>query len=180
MASHVVCDIQKLENIFTAQSNLDGRFHSWYRMRLRFSDHLVSSLIDEFCLSPTSGTVLDPFCGAATTLVECKKRRIPAVGIDANPASCFASRVKTNWEIDHKRLPGLLDEVEERFSKICTSYGSLFADGTYKYLHLSGLIERGWICDQPLLDAIAVKQAIRPSPRPRPTRTFSCWPLSRR
>jgi hypothetical protein len=44
--------------------------------------------------------VLDPFVGTGTTLVECKKRGIHGVGIDANPVTAFASRVKTQWDID--------------------------------------------------------------------------------
>ena len=39
--------------------------------------------------------VLDPFCGSGTTLVECQRRGIPAIGIDLNPIACLISRVKT-------------------------------------------------------------------------------------
>jgi hypothetical protein len=154
------CDIQEFAKVVAAQTNFDGRFHSWYRMRLGFSDHLVSSLIDEFALGPESGAVLDPFCGAGTTLVECKKRQIRSVGIDANPASCFASRVKTSWQLHNQRLRSLLDEIEERFNRARTNYGDLRSDSTYQYLLSFGLIERGWICLQPLLEAIAIKHAI--------------------
>ncbi len=63
-----------------------------------YSDHLVSALLDRFELTHTDH-VLDPFCGAETTLVECMKRRVSAVGIDANPSGCFATRVKTNWKL---------------------------------------------------------------------------------
>ena len=40
--------------------------------------------------------VLDLFCGSGTTLVECQRRGIPAIGIDLNPIACLMSRVKTS------------------------------------------------------------------------------------
>ncbi len=49
-------------------------------------------------------TVLDPFCGTGTTLVECKKVGITSVGIEPNPVPHFASRVKTTWDVDPDQL----------------------------------------------------------------------------
>lgn len=49
-------------------------------------------------------TVLDPFCGTGTTLVECKKLGISSVGIEAHPMPHFASRVKTDWHVDAEGL----------------------------------------------------------------------------
>jgi hypothetical protein len=44
----------------TAQANLNGEVHNWYRLRLGYSDHLVSKLLDEFSLT-SDDRVLDPF-----------------------------------------------------------------------------------------------------------------------
>src|SRR5262249_17957753 len=77
------------------QRFLNGEVHDWFRIVHGFPDHLVSGLIQEFELTSRS-LVLDPFCGAGTTLVECMKKGIKAVGIDANPASYFAASVKTD------------------------------------------------------------------------------------
>ena len=41
--------------------------------------------------------VLDPFCGTGTTLVECKKLRVPSLGFEANPFAHFAGSVKIDW-----------------------------------------------------------------------------------
>jgi hypothetical protein len=154
------CESDEIEKPVSAQVNVDGSIHNWYRMRLGFSDHLVASLIQEFQLSSSSGTVLDAFCGAGTTLVESKKLGITSIGVDANPASVFASRVKTTWNLDPKRLRGLLDEIDENCQQNQLNYSSLMHDSTYQYLDLTGLIKRGWICVEPLLEAIALKQAI--------------------
>jgi hypothetical protein len=60
---------------------------------------LVRTYLDRFDV--TNGVrLLDPFCGTGTSLVECKKRGIESVGIEANPMACFASRVKLDWSID--------------------------------------------------------------------------------
>jgi len=77
----------------------DTTVHGWYRFVLAFPDHLVADYLDRFEVEPGM-TVLDPFVGTGTTLVECKKRGIHSVGIDANPVTAFASRVKTQWEIN--------------------------------------------------------------------------------
>ena len=44
-------------------------------------------------------TVLDPFCGTGTTLVECKKLGIRSVGIEAHPMPHFAAKVKLDWSV---------------------------------------------------------------------------------
>lgn len=75
-----------------------------------YSDHLVNDLLDRFALRP-GDTVIDAFCGSGTTLVECKKHNINAVGIDANPSSCFSARVKTNWNLNSARLLDLLSDL---------------------------------------------------------------------
>ena len=89
------------------QRFLNGEVHDWYRIILGYSDHLVGGLLDEFHLDPKA-SVLDPFCGSGTTLVEGMKRGLRVTGLDANPSSCFAARVKTDWSVDPERLRALL------------------------------------------------------------------------
>jgi hypothetical protein len=140
-----------------AQHFLNGEVHDWYRILLGYSDHLVSNLLDRFDVG-VGDFVLDPFCGSGTTLVECMKRKIPSVGIDANPSSCFASRVKTNWSLKATRLRTLLTEVEKGFQRFIQAEAS--ADPTFQYLRTSGMLKRGWISSRPLEKAIALKSAI--------------------
>ena len=58
----------------------DRSVHEWYRFVLSFPPHLVTDYLKRFDIGP-SHTVLDPFCGTGTTLVECKKRGIGSVGM---------------------------------------------------------------------------------------------------
>jgi hypothetical protein len=141
------------------QRILNGEVHNWYRMILGFSDHLVADLLDEFHVQP-GDTVLDAFCGSGTTLVECMKRGVDAVGIDANPLSCFSSRVKTNWRLTSSRLLELLDETRTIYRRQLRRATLPAGDPTYQYLSASGMIKRGWISDEPLRKAIATKAAI--------------------
>ena len=88
----------------------DRAVHDWYRFVLSFPPHLVQRCLDRFCIR-ASDTVLDPFCGTGTTLVECKKRGIGAVGIESNPMAHFASSVKVDWSVDGPALLEYADEV---------------------------------------------------------------------
>ena len=64
------------------QKSTNGVVHSWYRIALGYSDTLVGTILDRFQVQ-NDQIVLDPFCGSGTTIVECKKRGIFSIGIDA-------------------------------------------------------------------------------------------------
>jgi len=85
----------------------DQPVHDWYRFVLSFPPHLVNDYIQKFGLQ-THQTLLDPFCGTGTTLVEAKLLGIPSMGIEANPMAHFASEVKLNWDVSSE---GLLDHA---------------------------------------------------------------------
>jgi DNA modification methylase len=63
----------------------------------------VRDYLDRFGVAPEN-RVLDPFCGTGTTLVECKKLGVASVGIESNPMTAFASRVKVDWNVDPDEL----------------------------------------------------------------------------
>ena len=81
----------------------DRAGHDWYRFVLSFPPHLVRDYIDKFGLQ-NGNTVLDPFCGTGTTLVECKKLNIDSIGIESNPMANFASQVKVHWTVNPDAL----------------------------------------------------------------------------
>ncbi len=90
----------------------DRPVHNWYRFVLSYPPHLVAHYLERFGLSETS-TVLDPFCGTGTTIVECKKRGINSVGVEANPMTQFASRVKTDWSPDPTELEAAAEAIAD-------------------------------------------------------------------
>ncbi len=91
----------------------DRAFHNWYRFVLSYPPHLVRDYIDDFGLDEQA-TILDPFCGTGTTLVEAKLNQIRAVGLETNPFPHFASIVKTDWDIVPEALQLFASQVAER------------------------------------------------------------------
>jgi SAM-dependent methyltransferase len=136
----------------------NGEIHNWYRTVWGYSDHLVGSLLDEF--GGSRSRVLDPFCGTGTTLVECMKRGVDCAGIDANPASCFAAKAKTNWNLNPERLVELALTIQKGYdARLSTNDYKL--DPTYRYLDQAGMLKRGWISEIPLKKALLLKHAVR-------------------
>ena len=81
----------------------DRPIHDWYRFVLSFPPHLVRDYVKRFNLSD-GATVLDPFCGTGTTLVEAKKLGFASVGIEALSMSAFAAATKLDWSPDGSTL----------------------------------------------------------------------------
>jgi len=100
----------------------DRPVHAWYRFVLSFPPHLVDDYLSDFSVKPGM-TVLDPFCGTGTTLVEAKKQGIANVGLEANPMAAFASEVKTDWSVEPDSLRLLADRVAIRSIQECEKNG---------------------------------------------------------
>lgn len=91
----------------------DESAHNWYRFVLSYPPHLVRDYSSRFDLNPDT-TVLDPFCGTGTTLVEAKKLGIPNVGIEAVPMAHLAAQTKVRWGVDPDQLLEHAELVAEK------------------------------------------------------------------
>ncbi|HEX3464302.1 MAG TPA: DNA methyltransferase [Candidatus Elarobacter sp.] len=116
--------------------------HRWYRIIMGFDWNLVQYILDILNVGP-GDTVLDPFCGSGTTLVQCKKRGVKAVGLDVNPACLLASKVKTNWQLNSDDLSAALSRIHQTLSR--NPEAAIDSDNALEYLRSSGMIERGWL-----------------------------------
>jgi len=81
----------------------DRPVHAWYRFVLSSPPHLVREYLDRFEVNGNQ-TVLDPFCGTGTVLVEARKRGVPSIGVEANPMAHFASTTKVDWSTEPAEL----------------------------------------------------------------------------
>ncbi len=77
----------------------DRAAHDWYRFVLSYPPHLVRDYLARFGADEKT-FVLDPFCGTGTTVVECKKRGVPSIGLEVHPVAQFAGATKTDWTPD--------------------------------------------------------------------------------
>jgi DNA modification methylase len=100
----------------------DRAVHDWYRFVLSFPPHLVQDYLRRFDVSALD-TVLDPFCGTGTTLVECKKSGVPSVGIESNPMATFATEVKVAWSISSDRLRKYIETIAASVRKTLKQQG---------------------------------------------------------
>lgn len=105
-----------------ALSREDRAIHDWYRFVLSFPPHLVRRYLDDFGLHEGQ-TVLDPFCGTGTTLIEAKLNGFVGVGLEAHPFSHFASSVKVDWGIDPEALMNDALAASHRVLSILKSQG---------------------------------------------------------
>lgn len=85
----------------TAQDARNERYHRWLVFKQAFSPELVRIFRRSVDIE---GPILDPFSGTGTTVVECARQNIPAIGIEPIAATAFAAASKF-----HRDLPDLPD-----------------------------------------------------------------------
>ena len=139
---------EKSETISSSNNSInpkDRGFHSWYRFVLSYPPHLVRDYINDFELDEQS-TILDPFCGTGTTIVEAKLNQIKAIGLEANPFPHFASCVKTDWNVAPDKLRLFADQISE-----CT----------YAKLANQGIDDRALVCESDVELKTLNEQAMR-------------------
>jgi DNA modification methylase len=100
----------------------DRKIHDWYRFVLSFPPHLVRDYIQKFGLKE-GDTILDPFCGTGTTIVEAKLCGINSIGIESNPVAYFASSVKIDWDINPSKLKEHAIQIEKKANKKISEEG---------------------------------------------------------
>ena len=86
--------------------------HSLHPYPAKFPPPLPARLIE--ILSEPGDTILDPFCGSGTTLVEALRLDRGAVGVDVNPIGVIASKAKTHAldATDRKALFGFVHRLQ--------------------------------------------------------------------
>lgn len=91
--------------IVSFQANKIEKLHSWVKYREGFSAQLVEILLADLNVRPGQ-TVLDPFAGSCTTLLEAKLNGVNAVGIELLPHCHLA------WEAKRRAFDYDLNELD--------------------------------------------------------------------
>ena len=101
-------------------SNKRLPIHRWVPWIAGYSQQFVQDALARYL--PTPGTILDPFAGVGTTLVEAVLSGHRAIGFEINPYAAFACQTKLTA---YKLAPPLVRAAVTQFQTFCVS---AFAD----------------------------------------------------
>jgi hypothetical protein len=94
-------------------NNADRYSHLIHPYPAKLLVHIPYFFLANSILSVPGDTVLDPFCGSGTVLLEALLARRSAIGADVNPLARLISRVKTSPP-DPARLGRSIDRLQKR------------------------------------------------------------------
>jgi len=109
-------DQKKLNVTSKTRSNI-------FNWRGQFTPEFVEYIINTF--AKATNTILDPFCGSGTVLLESARHGIASIGFEINPAAYAMARfisLATLSQADRKRL---CDSLKERIVSIIGTYHDL-------------------------------------------------------
>ena len=121
--------------------------HSIHPYPCKFIPQIPNTLIQE--LSSIGDTVMDPFAGSGTTLVEALRLGRNAIGIDANPLSELICRVKSTKieKEDTESLVELANEFANRGRSLSSNQLSLFGNNDIANDTIGDIEVDRWIRD---------------------------------
>ena len=93
-------------NIVTRDVNTHT--HGFHKYPAKFIPHIPKWAINKYLNGIKDKTILDPFCGSGTTLVESVLAGYNSIGIDIDPLSAMISKVKTT-RVDGLELKKISD-----------------------------------------------------------------------
>lgn len=96
--------------------------HGLHEYKGKFNPQIVHAIANIFKVK-CGQTVLDPFDGSGTTILECAHAGISAYGTDINPLACYIANTKvSSLTIDIKKAYMLIDILKEKFSSALPNY----------------------------------------------------------
>lgn len=101
----------------TFKSGLKQPVHSWFRLTPSFGPDLVDIMLEKMEYQEGE-TVLDPFGGASTTLIQCKLRDIPSYGFEINPLLHFIGETSLHWGLNSGELSTALRLIENLYARL--------------------------------------------------------------
>jgi hypothetical protein len=96
----------------TFLNGLANRVHRWFRLTPSFGPELVHEMIDRLGVERDE-TILDPFAGAGTTLIEAKLEGRKSFGFEINPLLHFVNEACLDWSISPDNLRAELPRLRQ-------------------------------------------------------------------
>lgn len=90
-------------DLVVAKDNKTAHIHDWFHVKESFSHRLLETVMKDLRMRQSSQIrLLDPFCGAGTTLLsamelDARGWQIEATGVERNPFLRFVALAKTRW-----------------------------------------------------------------------------------
>lgn len=136
-------EIEQNSVLNISTNNVTPFTHGFHKYPGKFIPQLPKWAIEKYLDSKQQKTILDPFCGSGTTLVEANLAGHNSIGIDIDPLSALISKVKTT-PIDEKKLQKisnwLVDELKVRkegaFIPECVTIDHWFTKDAIKKLSI--------------------------------------------
>jgi DNA modification methylase len=128
-------------NIFT--NNVTALTHGFHKYPAKFIPHIPKWAINKYLAEQKSKTIIDPFCGSGTTLVEGMLSGHNVIGIDIDPLSCLIAKVKTTTvnpselnKVSNWLVKGIKKKKKGEFKPECETIGHWFPKETINKLSI--------------------------------------------
>lgn len=100
----------------TFLNSLASRVHRWFRLTPSFGPELVREMFGRLDIRGNE-TILDPFAGSGTTLIEAQLMGRNAFGFEVNPLLHFVSEASLDWSVDPDLLKAELKRLSTEFRR---------------------------------------------------------------
>ena len=92
----------EIGKFMTFDLSKEAPIYNWFYYKEGYAPQMVEYCLDYFKKNNSGKlpqNILDPFCGAGTTLLFAKNINIPSIGVDASYLATFVSKTKVdNYE----------------------------------------------------------------------------------
>lgn len=129
--------------------------HSFHPYPAKFPANIVRKYIEKY--SKQGESVIDPFCGSGTTLVESRLLGRNSLGIDINPVGTLISRVKSEkyGTKDMQTLESIIEELTKSLSDPEKWIKSHYSDSLPKYENRDY-----WFTDKMIVELSSIKYGV--------------------